>query len=86
MNALSDLFSLADSYSAATGLADGTVSERVLKGGNRLRDLRAKKSDIGVRRLELAIQWFSDNWPADTKWPDGIDRPKSGGSPDRTAA
>ncbi|WP_246725535.1 hypothetical protein [Beijerinckia sp. L45] len=75
MSAFHDLFVLADAYADATGLAEGTVSDRVLKGGNRLRDLRAGKGDIGIRRLEQAIKWFSNHWPEGVDWPDTIDRP-----------
>lgn len=75
MNALSSLFALSDAYAKATDLAEGTISDRVLKGGNRLRDLRAGTADIGVRRLASAINWFSDNWPEGASWPADVPRP-----------
>ena len=75
MDALASLLTLSDAYGRALNIAEGTVSERVLKGGNRLRDLRAGSTDIGVRRLHTAIQWFSDHWPAGLDWPKGVDRP-----------
>ena len=85
MDGLTALFTLADAYCKATGLAEGTVSDRVLKGGNRLRDLRAD-GDIGVRRLQKAIEWFSDHWPAGAEWPADIPRPVASPAADKLAS
>lgn len=76
MDPLQSLIRLAAEYGKATGLEEATVSGRVLKGGNRLRDLRAGLSDIGIRRLEAAIQWFSSHWPTDAEWPSDVPRPE----------
>jgi hypothetical protein len=73
--ALTDLFTLCNAYAASTGLSEGTVSGRVLKSGGRIRSLRENRSDIGVRKMAEAIQWFSDHWPDGVEWPEGIDRP-----------
>ena len=75
MDSLSHLFALSKAYAASSGLAESTISERVLKGGNRLRDLREDKTDIGIRRLGQAIQWFSDHWPDGAVWPADVPRP-----------
>jgi hypothetical protein len=74
MTSIDSLLTLAETYCVATGLAEATVSTRVMKDGKRLDAIRAGK-DIGARRLAEAIQWFSDNWPADVTWPDSIARP-----------
>jgi len=29
-----------------------------------------------ARKYDEIIQWFSDNWPANAVWPDGVARPK----------
>jgi len=42
----------------------GTMHQRLVEG-----------ADITVGRLELAMQWFSDNWPDGAAWPEGIARP-----------
>jgi hypothetical protein len=72
---LDHFLSLVDAYRKATGLAEATISTRVMKDGKRLRELRAGR-DIGVRRLEEAITWFSDHWPKDAPWPADIPRPE----------
>ena len=74
MNALDTLFLLSGAYCRATGLAEATLSSRMLGDGKRLAAIR-EKSDIGVRRLNRAIRWLSDNWPADAAWPEGVARP-----------
>jgi hypothetical protein len=63
-----------DGYCAAAGLAEATVSTRVFNDGKRITEVRAG-ADIGMRRVEKAIQWFSDNWPENTPWPEGVYRP-----------
>ena len=73
MDALSDLFTLAAAYGKATGLAEASVSTRVLDGGGRLAQIREGR-DIGVRRLRKALAWFSANWPENAVWPESIDR------------
>ena len=75
VHALTDLFAICDAYVAATGLSEGTVSGRVLKSGGRIRSLRDNRSDIGVKKLGQAIQWFSDHWPDGSPWPEGVVRP-----------
>lgn len=74
MTSIDSLMTLVDTFCAATGLAEATLSTRVMKDGKRLEAIRAGK-DIGTRRLAEAIQWFSDNWPEDAEWPCSIVRP-----------
>jgi hypothetical protein len=68
------LLTLVDAYCNATNLAEATVSSRVFFDGKRVGSLRTG-GDIGVLRLQRAMQWFSDNWPADQPWPADIRRP-----------
>jgi hypothetical protein len=74
---LHQFFDLVKAYGAATGLAEATISTRVFNDGQRIEMLRSGR-DVGVRKLERAIQWLSDNWPSDAKWPRNIERPKQG--------
>lgn len=74
MTNIDSLLRLVGAYCEATGLAEATVSDRVLNDGKRIKAIRAGK-DIGSRRLEEAIQWFSDNWPVSAEWPVDIARP-----------
>jgi len=74
MTDIASLLLLFDTYCAATGRAEATVSTRVLSDGKRIRKLR-EGADIGTRRLAEAVEWFSANWPAGAEWPAAIRRP-----------
>lgn len=71
---IDSLLTLVGAYCQATQLAEATVSTRVLKDGKRIEMIRAGR-DIGVRRLEEAVTWFSENWPAGADWPTSVARP-----------
>lgn len=73
MDAISHLLRLADLFSAATGLAEATLSSRCFADGKRLAAIRGG-SDVGARRLARAVQWFSDHWPDGADWPADIPR------------
>lgn len=74
MNGIEQILALADAYGAARGVKDATVSTLVFADGKRIQAIRDGR-DLGVRTAMKAFQWFSDHWPADVEWPDGIDRP-----------
>jgi hypothetical protein len=74
MTAIIQLLTLVDAYRAATDLAEATVSSRVFFDGKRIASLRSG-GDVGAMRLDRAIQWFSDNWPANAVWPADVPRP-----------
>ncbi|QTL01934.1 hypothetical protein J5J86_14080 [Aquabacter sp. L1I39] len=74
MTSIDTLLRIFDAYSAATGLAETTVSTRVFQDGKRIAALRLG-GDMGVRRTARAVQWFSANWPEGADWPEGITRP-----------
>lgn len=69
-----NLLALADVYRQATGIEDRTISSRVFSDGKKLSALRGG-ADITVSRFNDALQWFSDNWPVQTDWPNGVYRP-----------
>jgi len=71
---LSHLLALFDEYQRVTGLADSTISTKVFNDGKKLSSLRAD-NDISTKRFNVALQWFSDNWPVGAKWPAKIHRP-----------
>lgn len=73
---IDQLFEVVDAYRAATGVSDKTVSSRVLNDSGRIALLR-EGGDIGVRKVERALQWFSDNWPPATPWPADVPRPSA---------
>jgi len=70
------LIAVTEAYCALTGLSTSHVSKLALNDGKRLPSIAAG-GDIATGRFEVAMQWFSDHWPADAadKWPLGIGRP-----------
>lgn len=74
MSGIEHLLTLARTYGAAVGIEQATVSSRVFDDGKKLGAIE-QGSDIQVRRLERALQWFSDHWPEGIDWPAGIERP-----------
>lgn len=76
MNAIEQLLALANEYARAEGVPLPTVSSRVFDDGKKLSAIQAG-SDIQVRRLERAVNWFSDHWPDKATWPSIVPRPNS---------
>ena len=68
------LLSLADAYQLSCHVEDKTLSSRVFGDSKKLGAMRSG-ADITTARFNMAIGWFSANWPADTAWPRGIPRP-----------
>ncbi len=75
MTHLDALFLLVDRYRASQNIAEATLSTRLFSDGKRLGAIRAG-SDVGVRRLNAALTWFSDNWPEGAEWPASVPRPQ----------
>ncbi|MCO6410072.1 hypothetical protein [Hoeflea alexandrii] len=65
-----------DAFVDATGVGEGTLSDRLLNGGGRMKRIRAG-SDIATGTFERVMRWLSDNWPDGAEWPEGVDRPKT---------
>lgn len=74
MSAIDDLLTLSRIYMDAARVEGTTLSHRMFDDGKKLGALESG-ADIQVRRCERAIQWLSDNWPADAIWPTEIERP-----------
>jgi hypothetical protein len=75
MMEISHLLALFDEYQRATTFADSTISTKVFNDGKKLTSLRADK-DISTKRFNIAMQWFSDNWPENAVWPAEVPRPR----------
>lgn len=69
------LICLADIYCAATGQTRASLAKAIHGRGGQIDDLAAGLRDLTTRVAEDAFQWFSDHWPAETDWPDTIERP-----------
>lgn len=67
------IVTLAHAFSAATGVSVGAVSHRVFDDSKKIPAMEGG-ADITVRRYNMAVRWFSENWPADTAWPADIPR------------
>ena len=68
------LESLVTSYAAAVGKARTTVAHAAI-GSDRFFSRLDAGGTFTVRVYDAAVQWFSDRWPADLAWPEGVARP-----------
>ena len=75
MNYQNALLSLIEAYSSATGKSEATVANYARQGSRFFQSLR-QGARVWPETGELVVQWFSDHWPADADWPDGIIRPE----------
>ncbi len=75
---LDQLFTLVETFGAATGLAEATISTRLFNDGDRIKSLR-NGGDLGNRKTERAWKWLSDNWPSEKPWPANVPRPEPAG-------
>lgn len=69
-----ELVRLVEACASAKNLSEARVANLAGRDGqffNRLRDGKG----CSVDTLQHLRQWFSDHWPADAAWPDGIHRP-----------
>jgi hypothetical protein len=73
MSGIEQLLTVARRYAEIEQIPLSTVSSRALNDGKKLAALESG-SDITVGRLEMALRWFSDNWP-DGEWPSDVPRP-----------
>ncbi len=73
---IKNLLDLCAEYERATGKPEKTVSSRVFADSKKLRDLRENGSDMTVGRFNASLQWLSNNWPENAKWPSDITRPE----------
>lgn len=70
------LVKVATTYAAEKGLSLSRVSTIVFGDGKVLDRLQGS-ADLTTSRFEGAMLWFSNNWPADLEWPEGVTRPFS---------
>lgn len=74
MGTIAQLLALAAIYGRAKGISHWRVSQLVFNDGKKLAALEGGKR-ITTERLDVAMQWFSDNWPQAAAWPEEIARP-----------
>ena len=77
----SHLITLVDAYRTRVNRSEATISGWAV-GHARLFSRIREGHGFTDTTYNRALQWFSDNWPADLVWPDDIPRPEpSPGSP-----
>lgn len=85
MVTIEQFLDLVDSYVSATGLAEATVSTRLFNDGKRIEMLRSGR-DVGIRKVEEAVDWLAENWPKGARWPGAIAKPTPSQRRERTAS
>lgn len=73
MSLREQLLIVARRYAEIEEIPLSTVSSRALNDGKKLGALEGG-ADITVGRLEEALAWFSEHWPAG-EWPESVARP-----------
>lgn len=77
---IEDLLCVVAAFNAARKISDGRSSTLIFGDGTRIKHLRCG-GDMGVRRLQRALLWLSENWPDGAEWPADVVRPASQSSP-----
>lgn len=70
------LIRLFDAYTAATGSSFSNAGLEF--AGDTSFYGRLKKHRPNTRKTDVIIQKFSDAWPCNAQWPDGVPRPPVG--------
>lgn len=70
----SHLLCLCDAYAEKLNISHWRVAFLVRGDGQFFKRLREGKG-CTVTTAEKSMRWFSDNWPGDLDWPDGVPRP-----------
>jgi len=84
-NPISQLIEISNLYCAATARTRSAVSKRVFNDGKVIDKLHAG-GDLTTSRHQMALRWFSANWPENVQWPSDIDRPQIEKAPPSDAA
>jgi hypothetical protein len=68
------LTALCDAYANHMSITHWRVSFLVRGDGSFFKRLK-DGSTCTLKTFRKSIQWFSDHWPEDLEWPEGIPRP-----------
>jgi len=71
------LLAIVDQFCSQSGMTREQVSYQVFRDQRRIARVADGKASITVRLLDSLLIWLSENWPADTDWPEYFDRPLS---------
>lgn len=69
------LLAVAAAYCEGAGVSLSTASRRAFEESKLLVNLAAGVSSPTFKRADVALEWFSRNWPEGSVWPDDLPRP-----------
>jgi len=69
------LLTLAERYSAATGMSQARLATLVRNDGKFFDRLRAG-GGVLTHTYEASVRWFGERWPEGADWPAEIERPE----------
>jgi len=72
------LLTVATRYADATNLSLARVATLITGGGVFFKRLEEGRG-CTVDSYENCLQWFSNHWPSEATWPDGVARPEPKG-------
>ncbi|BCZ75882.1 hypothetical protein [Acetobacter phage phiAX1] len=73
MTPTEQLLTLSKSYCNLRGISERTASGIIFRDSRTI--VRVKEGgSLTVRSFERALNWFRENWPEGSEWPDGVDR------------
>lgn len=64
-----NLCAIVDAYMAATGASEAALSKKFYGNGGFFQEFRRGLRSISVQRLDVLLQEFREQWPADAPWP-----------------
>jgi hypothetical protein len=71
----SELVTLAEAYCTAKSVSHAALGELVM-GNHKFFKLLIAGRGAHSSNLERASDWFTENWPNDVPWPQGVTAPK----------
>lgn len=69
-----NLLDLAASYKDATDASYASIGQGALNDNTFFSRIQAGKG-FTIGTFDRVVAWFSNNWPDDRAWPEGIERP-----------
>lgn len=70
-----NLLRCARAYAEARKLQLSTLGKLAVRDARFFTNLEGDATTFTARKYDEVIGWFSDQWPPDAEWPEGIARP-----------
>lgn len=81
-----NLQSVASAYRVGHAIELSTLGRRAAGDWRFFDNLTNGARTFTVRKYDEVMAWFSANWPASAKWPDGIERPVAAANEEASAS